>query len=81
MCPVKIYDDRDRYRCFGGCDRDDENGKKDPVQPVGPQIFIEDHEIYIHAVQQQFHRHEDGDHIPAREQPVHPDEEKGRAYK
>ncbi len=58
---------------------DNKYGKEYPVQVVGVKEFIEHHEIDVHAVQDQLHRHQHGDHIPSREQSVGPDEEKGRA--
>ena len=79
MASIKVYDDRYRYGRFRRRDGDDENGKEDPVEPVRPEEFIKDHEIDVHAVQDQLHRHQHGDHIPSREQSVGPDEEKGRA--
>ena len=75
MTPVEIDDDGDRGCRFSRRDGDNENGEEHPVEPVGPDIFIERDEIQVHTVQDQFNAHEHGDEVPPGEETEYADEE------
>jgi len=58
MATVQVDDDRDGNGSFSGSDRDDKQGKKQPIQLTGPQVFIERYKIQVHTVQDKFNAHE-----------------------
>jgi hypothetical protein len=75
VAAVKVYDDGDSHGCFGRRYGNDEYGKENSVEPVGPQIFIEGDEIQVHTVQYQFHTHEHGYQVSPGKKTIHTDEE------
>jgi len=81
MASVQVYNDGNRYRGFSSSNGDDEQGEKQAFHLSGVQVFVEGHEIDVHTVQDQLYGHQQRDQVPAREQPVHADKEKGNAYK
>jgi hypothetical protein len=73
MTAIQVYDYGDRHSRLGCSNRNYKNGEKDPIQFVRIQVFIEDNEVDIYAIQDQFNCHEHCDHIAPGKQPVCPD--------
>jgi hypothetical protein len=72
--PVNMNDDGNGNRCFGSSNGNDEKRKKHSVQLVIPKVFVKSNKVDVYAVQHQFHSHEHGNHIPAREKTVNANE-------
>jgi len=81
MTSIQINNDRDRCCRLGGSNGDQEYGKENTVEPVGPEVFVECDEIQVHTIQYQFDAHQHGDQISSGEETIYTDEEQRRADK
>jgi hypothetical protein len=75
MTPVQIDDDSNGHCRLCCSDRDDKNGKEDPIQLFWIQVLIEHYKIDIYAIEDKFNCHQHGDHVATCKQSVHADKE------
>jgi hypothetical protein len=67
---IQVNDNSDRYGYFRGSHHNDEHGEKDPFELMRIKVLVERYKIDIDTIKYKLHRHQHGDEVTAREEPV-----------
>jgi len=81
MIAVEINNDGDSHSSLSSCNGDDKEGKEQAVELIGIQEFIECHEVDVHTIEYQLHRHEHRYQVSPGKEAIHADKEEGAAHK
>jgi hypothetical protein len=72
---VKVNNNGNGNSSFRSGDRNYEDRKKQAVQFIREEVFVEGNKIDIYTIQNQFQRHQHRDHVPTGKKAVHANKE------